>query len=55
VRLTVEPGSRRGGYGGRLPAGLPVSLTIPVHTTSALRWLGEKIGLVEAAPGTAPG
>lgn len=49
VRLSVEPGSDLAGYGTELPAGLPVSLTIPVRQSSALRWIVEKIGLVKQA------
>jgi len=45
VRLSVVPGSDLAGYGTGLPVGLPVSLTIPVDQLSALRWLGEKVGL----------
>jgi hypothetical protein len=47
VRLSLEPGSNLFGYGKALPAGLPVTLTIPVRETSALRWLGEKIGFLK--------
>lgn len=47
VRLSVAPGSNLAGYGSSLPAGLSVTLTIPVKQSSALRWLGEKIGLVK--------
>ena len=47
VTLSLEPGANLAGYGGTLPAGLPVSLTIPVRQTSGMRWLGEKVGILK--------
>lgn len=55
VRLSVDTRSDLAGYGANLPTGLPVSLTIPVRTSSALRWLAEKIGLVQTVGPTIHG
>jgi multidrug resistance efflux pump len=43
----IDPGADLEGYGDALPAGLPVNITIPVHESSGLRWLGEKVGLIK--------
>jgi len=47
VKFGLEPGAELHGYGANLPAGLQVNITIPVHESSALRWLGQKVGLIK--------
>jgi|GEM_PF-6184370 len=47
VRFGLDPGADLKGYGASLPAGLAVNITIPVHQSSGLRWLGEKIGFIK--------